>query len=172
MSVRDTIKDIIQRDQRGKFYFTVDFLDQATPESVQKALARLEQQNILLRLAHGIYYYPEISDKFGVVHPAIDDIAQAIALRDGVKIRPTGVGALNKLGLSTQVPMKVVYLTDGSPRTVNVGKRTISFKHTTPKNFKMKGEVSYLVIQALREIGKGKVSEDVLKQLQIIIEKK
>jgi hypothetical protein len=86
-------------------------------------------------------------------------------------IIPTGVQALNKLGFSTQVPLKVVYLTDGAPRTVQIGKRTIKFKKTTPKNLLVKGEVTGLIIQALREIGKENVTNEQLDKLKKLLKK-
>lgn len=86
-------------------------------------------------------------------------MAQAISKRDKARILPTGVYALNQLGLSTQIPLNLVYLTDGSPRKINIGKRTIQFKKTTPKNLALKGGISKLVVQALKEIGKGNTTE-------------
>ncbi len=73
--------------------------------------------------------------------------------------------AQNRLGLSTQVPTKVVYLTDGSPRLIKVGKRTILFKKTSPKNLSTKGQISSLVIQALKDIGNGLVTEEEEKKV-------
>lgn len=86
-------------------------------------------------------------------------MAAAIIKRDRIRTVPTGGYALNALGLSTQVPMNLVLLTDGSPREIKVGKRTIKFKKTTPKNLMARGKISRLVIQALKEIGNGNVSE-------------
>ena len=82
---------------------------------------------------------------------------------------PTGSYALNALGLSTQVPMNIVLLTDGSPREIKVGKRTIKFKKTTPKNLLAKGRISRLVIQALKEIGNGKVTEEEKQKILAIL---
>lgn len=87
-------------------------------------------------------------------------MAEAIAKRDRIRTVPTGSYALNALGLSTQVPMNIVLLTDGSPREIKIGKRTIKFKKTTPKNLLAKGKISRLVIQALKEIGNGKVTAE------------
>jgi hypothetical protein len=91
--------------------------------------------------------------------PTAEEVAEAIAKRDRIRTLPTGSYALNALGLSTQVPMNIVLLTDGSPREIRVGKRKIKFKKTTPKNLLAKGKISRLVIQALKEIGNGKVTE-------------
>ena len=92
--------------------------------------------------------------------PSAEEVAEAIAKRDRIRTVPTGSYALNALGLSTQVPMNIVLLTDGSPRIIKIGKRTIKFKKTTPKNLLAKGKISRLVIQALKEIGNGKVTSE------------
>lgn len=103
--------------------------------------------------------------------PTAEEVAQGIAKRDKIKLVPTGVYALNALGLSTQVPMKLVFLTDGAPRSINVGKRTIKLKRTTPKNLLAKGKISALVIQALREIGKGKSTEAEIQKIVTLLKK-
>ena len=87
------------------------------------------------------------------------------------RLLPTGVHALNILGLSTQVPLKLVYLTDGSPRKINIGNRTIHFKKTTPKNLALKGKTSKLVVQALKEIGKDKATEKELNRIKTLLQK-
>jgi hypothetical protein len=156
---------------KGTVLFVDDFLDYGSPESIKKALLRLKEKGLLIRLAHGIYLYPKIDKEFGTLFPSTEDIAKAIARRDKSRIVPTGIQALSALGLSTQVPMKVVFLTDGAARIVKVGKRTITFKKTSPKNLLPKGPISNLAIQALKTIGQNNVDEDTLKKLQTILEK-
>ena len=134
-------------------------------------MLRLKEKEILVRLAHGIYLYPKIDKEFGVLFPSTEDIAKAIARRDKARIILTGVQALNKLGLSSQVPMKVVYLTDGAARIIKVGKRTITFKKTSPKNLLAKGEISGLVIQALKTIGQSKVDNGIILKIQMLLKK-
>ena len=118
------------------------------------------------RVAQGIYVCPKESTLLGKLQPSAEEVADAIAKRDHIRTLPTGSYALNALGLSTQVPMNIVLLTDGSPREIRVGKRKIKFKKTTPKNLMAKGKISRLAIQALKEIGNGKVSEQ--EELKII----
>lgn len=156
---------------KGSVLFVDDFLDYGSPESIKKALLRLKEKGLLFRLAHGIYLYPKTDKKLGTLFPSTEEIAKAIARRDKSRIIPTGVQALNKLGLSTQVQMKVVFLSDGATRSIKVGKRTITFKKTSPKNLLPKGEISSLAIQALKTIGQNKVDDDTLKKLQTILEK-
>ncbi|RNC83119.1 MAG: hypothetical protein ED557_10435 [Balneola sp.] len=157
--------------KRGKIFFPEMFYDLATNEAVRKALVRLENEGILVRLAHGIYLFPKVDEQLGVLYPPIDIIAKAVAKRDKAQIIPTGAYALNKLGLSTQVPLNAVYLTDGSQRSIKVGNRKIQFKRTVPKNLAVKGTISGLVIQALREIGKENTTGQQLIRIQDLLKK-
>ncbi len=169
--VENKIAAAIKTYPKGSVLFVDDFLDYGNPESVKKALLRLKEKDILVRLAHGIYLYPKIDKELGVLFPSTEEIANAIARRDKARIVLTGVQALNKLSLSTQIPMKVVYLTDGAARTVKVGKRTITFKKTSPKNLLAQGEISSLAIQALKTIGQKKVDENTIERIQAILKK-
>lgn len=169
--VENKIAAALKTYPKGSVLFVDDFLDYGNPESVKKALLRLKEKEILVRLAHGIYLYPKIDKELGVLFPSTEEISNAIARRDKARIVPTGVQALNKLGLSTQIPMKVVYLTDGAARTVKVGKRTITFKKTSPKNLLAQGEISSLAIQALKTIGQKKVDENTIERIQAILKK-
>ena len=169
--VENKIFESLKSRQKGIVIFVSDFLDYGNSESVKKALLRLNEKGTIVRLAHGIYLYPKVDKELGILFPSTEDIALAIARRDKVRIIPTGVQALNKLGLSTQVPMKLVYLTDGGTRNIKVGKRTISFKNTSPKNLFMKGEISSMVIQALKTIGNSKLDDSTLLKIQNILKK-
>jgi hypothetical protein len=111
--------------------------------------------------------YPKISKQIGVVFPSIEEIAKAIAKKEKARLIPTGIYALNRLGLSTQVPMKVVFLTDGAPRIVKIGeKATVKFKKTVAKNLSFKGEISALVVFSLNLIGKGNASNSELQRIK------
>jgi len=165
------IAEKLQEIPKGSILFVDDFLDFGNPDSIKKALLRLKQKRLLVNLAHGIYLYPKKDKELDILYPSTEDIAKAIARRDKARIIPTGVQALNRLGLSTQVPMKVVYLTDGAARSIKIGKRTITFKKTSPKNLLTRGEISTLAIQALKTIGQGKVDDDTLKKVKTILRK-
>ena len=169
--VTNTVIEELKKMQKGSILFVDDFLDFGNPESVKKALYRMEEKGLLVRLAHGIYLYPKKDKALGVLYPSAEEIAIAIAKRDRARIIPTGVQALNKLGLSTQIPLKVVFLTDGAARSIKIGKRTITFKKTSPKNLLAKGEISGLAIQALKSIGQHKIEEEVLTRLLNILKK-
>lgn len=158
MSIEEKILQRIKSIQKGDLFLPGDFIDLGSSEAIRISLFRLEKEGIITRVAQGIYVRPKESSLIGPLTPSAEDVAEAIAKRDKIRTVPTGSYALNALGLSTQVPMNIVLLTDGSPREIKVGKRTIKFKKTTPKNLLAKGRISRLVIQALKEIGNGKVS--------------
>ena len=167
--VENRIAKALKTYPKGFVLFVNDFLDYGNPESVKKALLRLKEKEILVSLAHGIYLYPKVDKELGILFPTTEEITKAIARRDKARIILTGVHALNKLGLSTQVPMKVVYLTDGAARTVTVGKRTIAFKKTSPKNLLITGELSGLAIQALKTIGQNNMDDKILEKIKNIL---
>ena len=160
----------IKRAERGRLFFVNMFSKFGNAKAVNKALERLVQQGKLYRIATGIYVLPDVSEHVGNVFPAIDAIALAIAKRDKARVVPTGSYALYKLGLTTQVPMNVVYYTDASARKITIGKRSIKFKKASSRNLAFTGEISMLVIQALRTIGKGNVIDDELKHIQQILQ--
>ena len=133
---------------------------------------RIVKKGLLSTLARGIYTKPTFSKLLNQdVLPSAEQVAISIAKRDKARILPTGVYAQNMLGLSTQVPLNLVYLTDGSTRKITIGNRTIQFKKTTPKNLALKGEISKLVVQALKEIGKDKVTQRELKKITALLQK-
>jgi hypothetical protein len=170
-SIEHQIEKSIKSKPKGSLVLPDDYLSYGSSEAIRKALDRLEDKKVIIRVAHGIYVRPKISKLIGPLTPSAEEVAEAIAKRDRIRTVPTGSYALNALGLSTQVPMNIVLLTDGSPREIKVGKRTIKFKKTTPKNLLAKGKISRLVIQALKEIGNGKVTEDEEQKILALLEK-
>ena len=143
-----------------------DFLRFGNSKAISKSLERLVKKGDISRVVRGVYARLEKDPILGLVKPGAEAIAKAIAKRDKARIVPTGALALNALGLSTQVPMNLVYLTDGAARRINLGKRKVIFKKVSPKNLNAIGEISSLAIQALKEIGKDNVTEN---EKQIIL---
>jgi len=168
-SIEDYILTAIKSKPRGTLLFPDDYKKMASSEGVRQALKRLAEKNEIKRIAQGIYVRPKQNEFIGEIIPTAEEVAVGIAKRDKIRIIPTGVFALNALGLSTQIPMKLVYLTDGSPREIQIGKRSIKFKKTTPKALSVKGTKSALVVQVLREIGKDKVREDELQKIHDVL---
>ncbi|MCX6272846.1 MAG: DUF6088 family protein [Bacteroidetes bacterium] len=171
ISTEKQILNRIKKAGRGVLFFIENFINYGSTEAVKKAVQRLTNSGELDRVAPGIYVRPQIDDIIGKTTPSIDEIARAIAKRDKARIVPTGIYALNRLGLSTQVPMNVVYLTDGAARKIKIGKLTITFKKVTPKNVATVGEISGLAIQALRTIGKENVTDEEIRKIQELLKK-
>lgn len=171
-SIKNQILVLIQEKDLGELIFSSDYFHMGNPEAINMAFSRLAKEERLIRLAKGIYLNPKIDPQLGKLHPSLEDVAHAIANKEKVRIRPTGAYALNRLGLSTQVPMKVVFLTDGSPRKIKIGKGTISFKHTTPKKLAAEDPLTFLVIQALLELGKDGIDDEVFNRLHQVLQDK
>lgn len=161
----------IKGAKKGTVFFVESFLFAGNAKAVNKALERLVNKGEVTRVATGMYTRPKQSKLLGTVSTSVEEIATAIAKRDKARIVPTGNYALNALGLSTQVPLKAVYLTDGAARKIIIGNRSIQFKKTTPKNLSAKGPISKLVIQALKTIGKDKVKPEEEKKILDLLRK-
>ena len=159
MSVLKKIENILEKKKPGEILFILDFLEISDYDTVRKSLQRLTEKGLLIRLSKGIYYYPKHDELLGLVYPSAEQIGNAIAKRDKARIIPTGSYAMYRLGLTTQVPMNVVYLTDGSARKIQIGKQAIVLKKTSPKNLSAKNQLSNLIIQGLRAIGKENVTQ-------------
>ena len=165
------IKNSISNHKRGKIFFPKNFSKFGTSEAIRQALKRLEDKGFLIRLAQGIYLYPKEHKLLGTLYPSLEEIAKAISKRDKARIIPTGIQALNQLGLSTQVPLNLVYLTDGTSRTISVGENTIKFKKASPKILAVKSETNILIMQALRQLGKHNIDDKTLEKINMILQK-
>lgn len=168
-SIEVQVLDKIKRNQRGTIFFVDSFAKIANPKSVNKALERLVKAGEIERIAQGIYVHPVIDAYIGKVLPSIEEIAIAIAKRDRATVVPTGSYAMYKLGLTTQVPLNIVFYSDTSARKIKIGKQTITFKKASSKNLSFVGETSMLAIQALRTIGKDKATDEEIKQIKNIL---
>ncbi|GHS90634.1 hypothetical protein FACS1894201_11860 [Bacteroidia bacterium] len=170
-STENKIKEWVIKQRRGKIFFTNDLQNFGSSGAVRLSLFRLCKEGFLTRLSAGIFVYPKYSKFLGeYINPSIEEIAKAIAKNEKIRIIPTGLYALNVLGLSTQVPMRVVFLTDGTPRAIKLkGEVAIILKKTIPKYLSFKSEITTLVIFALKEIGNGKVLDSELQRIKEVL---
>lgn len=168
-SIEELVLDKIKRNPRGTLFFADSFSKIASSKSVNKALERLVKSGEIERVAHGIYVRPVIDKIIGKVFPGIDEIAVAIAKRDRATIVPTGSYAMFKLGLTTQVPLNIVFYSDTSARKIRIGRQTITFKKASSRNLAFIGEISTLAIQALRAIGKEQATSGEIRQIKEIL---
>lgn len=169
-SIESKLISHLKRKPKGELIFAEDFIAFADTKRINKALERLHNQDQLVRIATGIYTRPKEDPIVGQIKPTAEQVAKAIAKRDKARIVPTGAQALYQLGLHNQVPVNVVYYTDASARTIQIGKRKITFKKGAARNVAYKGKISTLAIQALKTIGKDQVKPDeirlILQRLQ------
>ena len=163
-STYNSIKERVELSERGTLFFPDSFSALGSSDAVRSALVRLCQNNILIRVAQGIYYYPRIDTKWGsgIIPPSIEEIARGIAMRDKVRIAPTGSYAMYQLGLSTQIPANVVFMTDGSQRRISICKgRGIFFKHSSNMRvFAFQSQLMELIVAAMREIGQDNITDE------------
>lgn len=170
MVLSKIVRERIIQGGENKIYIIPDFADLNNDALVTRVLSRLEKEGFLVRLSQGVYLYPS-RNRFGICKPTIDVIAKAIAEKDQAEIIPSGLTALNLLGLSTQVPMNAVYLTNGTPRVISVGNRKITFKKATPRYFAYKTRLFPLVVTALKEVGEKNVDENTIVKVKDILSK-
>lgn len=150
----------------GRVFTPVDFLDLGTPHSVGMALMRLVRAGSLRNLARGLYDVPRNHPLLGELLPTAEAIAQALARRDGAKLQPTEAMAANLLGLSEQVPVKAVFLTDGPAHLVTVGPLTVQLKQRPLRQVGSAATTSSLVFSALRSLGKDHVTMERVAHLR------
>ena len=165
-SIYNNILSRIYGRHRGWVFTPITFLDLGSRTAVDQTLGRLTKSGTIRRLARGLYDYPAKHPDFGDLPPNYDRIAQALVGRDNLKIQPSGAYAANLLGLTEQVPAKIVFFTDGPNRKVQIGKRKIVLKRTTPKNMATAGRISGLVIQALRYLKQVNIDSTVIARLK------
>jgi hypothetical protein len=168
-NVHDSVKRLLSRKKKGDLIFPSDFRGIGIEAAIKKALSRLAQTGSVKRLARGIYFIPKIDPLLGELHPSAENVAEMLAKKESVRIRPAGADALNRLGLSTQVPTRLVYITDGSPRRLKIGKMEVKFKATSHKKLATVGEISALVIQALGELDVKYIGSDTKAKIKSLL---
>jgi hypothetical protein len=167
MTIQEQIKQRIDGARPGTVFFVNDFAE-FDNEYVSKILSLLKDFGVLERLAKGIYYKPIIT-QYGNVYPSAEKIVRLIAEHENAEILPTGEYALNALGFSTQIPMKAVYLTNGSPRTINIGNKKIRLKHRAPSSYSYKSQLMPLLVLALKAKGKSNITPKDIDRIEKIV---
>lgn len=173
-SIENKILASLKKSGRGVAFTPTRFAHYGSAAAVQKAIERLTESGQIIRVARGVYCYPKIETELGlgVIYPTFDEIATCLANRDRTLIAPAGAYAINKLGLSTQVPMNAVYVTNGEGRKVEIRNgRSIVFKHAMPKTFAFESSFAQLVYIALKEVGKDNLTQEQLMTLKQLLNK-
>ncbi len=151
---------------RGWVFTPRDFLDLGSRVAVDHALSRLCSQKKIRRLKRGIYYYPKENPKIGILSPNPYNIAKAVAKKKNIKLQVSGAYSANLLGLTEQIPAKIVFLTDGNPQIIHVGNIEIQFKHLRPSGLIGAGSLSGTVIQAIKYLGKDNMNSDIIQKIR------
>ncbi|WP_308747266.1 DUF6088 family protein [uncultured Bacteroides sp.] len=167
MTIQEQIDARVKAADSGTLFFVNDFCE-FDNAYVSKILSLMASYNILERLAKGIYYKPIVTE-YGNVYPSAEKIVHAIAEHEHAEILPTGELALNVLGLSTQVPMKPVYLTTGSPRVIVVGRKQIRLKRRTPRMYAYKSKLMPLLELAMKAKGQSNISEGDINRIRELL---
>nr|WP_295872819.1 DUF6088 family protein [uncultured Chitinophaga sp.] len=168
--VHTQIADQIARKKPGALIFPTDFRGIGTGAAIKQALFRMARSGTIKRLAHGIYYTPKIDSILGEITPGAEDVIRMIAKKEKIRIVPSGANALNLLGLSTQVPTKLVYLTDGPPRKLKIRKLEVRLKATSRKRVSRTGKISSLVILALEDTALHQVDDATKNKIKKLLE--
>lgn len=165
-SVDSKVAERIQSQGAGWVFTPQDFCDLGSRTAVATALKRAKAMGSIRLLGRGLYDVPRVHPVLGTLWPDMDVVVKALERKEGIRLQPTGVYAANLLGLSEQVPAKVVFLTDGATRSVSVGPTQISLKRTTPRNMAAAGRLSALVIQAFRSLGAAHITPQRIARLR------
>ena len=165
-SIEGRIVARIRGRARGTCFTPRAFLDLGSPEAVRVALHRLQKRGTIRRLTRGLYDFPKQHPIIGLLSPSPDEIAKALSERDASRLQPSGAYAANLLGLSEQVPARIVFLTDGPARHVRIGRQEIVLKNTTTRNMATAGRNSGTIIQALRHVGARQIGKLTVAQLR------
>lgn len=158
MTVTQKFEEKYKKMKDKSLIFASDFAEY-NQEYIGDLLAAYMKDGRLVRLANGVYLKTTVT-RFGPVYPSPTEIAEAIARRDHAQVLMSGLAAENYFGLSTQVPMKVVFLASGSARKLTVGNTEIEFKRGVPRNFAFRDRTMATLCQALKSIGNGHVTEE------------
>src|SRR5882762_4813579 len=167
--MRQTIENKLSYRIRGNgsgwAFSPKDFLDLGGRPTIDSALHRLTQRGEIRRVVRGIYDYPRFSKLLDQhLSPDIDQVARAIARKFGWRIQPSGATALNFLGLSTQVPARAVYLSDGPDRVYQIGNTALAFEHTALKESGIELKESGLIVQALKSLGQERITPGIISK--------
>jgi hypothetical protein len=170
--VQDTIIKVVHKMPSGDVFSAKDMAAHGSRDAVDQALHRLAAAGIIRRIHWGLYDKPKFSKYLGkVLSPNSDKVAKALARKFNWDLKPTGATTLNQLGVSTQVPGRLVFLSSGPSKTYMVGKRTIEFRHVAPKDLDFRYTGSSRLVQALKSIGNAPLDELTISRLSPLLAK-
>lgn len=159
-SITSQIYEHMEKNNRDEVYIAADFLNLGEYHTVRQALLRLEKMGKIQKILRGVYYNPRYSELIGEYEaPSPEKVAEALSRKFNWSIAPCGDTALNQLGLSAQVPAKWSYISDGPYYEFQIGNLTVEFKHRNNREISGMSQVTALVIQALKALGKDNIED-------------
>lgn len=172
-SIEDKILSRVYGRGRGFAFSSCDFIDEFSVNNIDKALSNLVKKSKIRRVSRGMYDYPKYSKLLEKqLSPDMDQIAHAYARKFNWKIEISGDSALNYLGLSTQIEAKYIYLSNGVNRKYDISGISLEFKKSGLKNIGFKYKESSIIVQALKTLGKDKITEETISIIQEKIDTK
>jgi len=167
--IADKVLDRLE-SANGQICSVADFLDLGPRPTVDQALSRLARQGKISRVRRGLWKLPRIGKLLNrPITQSPDALARAWARKNGLRIVPSGAYAANLLGLSTQVPAKITYYTNGRTKTIKLGQHTIKLLNRGPKTMDVQGKTSALVFQALSYFGKEGITQGMISRLRSLL---
>lgn len=171
--VKDRIVKRISGGGRGRAYTSKDFFDLGSRAAVDQSLSRLARKGVIRRLKAGVYDFPKINPKLGgQLSPNVDEVAHAFARKNNIRIMLSGALAVNKLGLSTQVPAQKIFLTDGQSQKIRINNFDVIFRHVSPRRISPCGKRSELILQALYHLGRNNVDDVIIDKISHMLSDK
>lgn len=165
-SIDTKIAKRVQHSPQGSVFTPAMFAALGSRAAIDKALQRQVAAGTLRRLSRGLYDKPREDKVLGSLWPSVDAVVKAVAGKHKLRVQPAGVYAANLLGLSEQVPARIVLLTDGASRSLRAGPMHITLKRTSPRNMSAANRLSGLVIQAFKSFGPKHITPQLLAHLR------
>ena len=166
-TLEDRILSRVYGNGRGWAFSQADFADLGARSTIDSALYRREKEGLIRRIIRGVYDYPRHSELLQkTISPDIDQVAHAIARKFAWRIQPDGATVQNLLGLSTQVPARVRYLSDGPTRSYKLRSTSLAFEHTALKESGLKLRESKLSVQALKAFGEDRITSKLISRIR------
>jgi hypothetical protein len=167
MNYKQEILNRIEKFESNQVFIANDFFDIAGYETIRSTLNRLVRDKEIMRIMKGIYYKPEYIELIGeYAAPSVNEVANAVARKYNWTIAPSGNTALNLLGLSTQVPAKWTYISDGRYASFSFSNVTIEFKRRNNGDISKMSTLTAMVIQSIKEIGKDNITQKQIDYLR------
>lgn len=160
------IRQAIDKLPTGEPFTSKAFRHTAAPDNVKQILSRLVKAGVIERAARGVYIKPKVLPTIGSVPPSAREMAKVLAEATGETIVVHGAEAARQLQLTTQVPMQLIFYTNGNTRTLKFDNVDVQLKHVNPSRLIAAGSIVGTAISALLYFGKDSVDNELIHRLK------